>query len=263
MKLYERDFAAEPITENERIAWEEEHAYEHSRIQNTAKIPRFVHPDKNIREFLWHYRSLFPNNHLYFNKYAYLDLKKEAEEFRNVIYEKKEEQLIQRYIKENKKWFIPGSIFLDYNFGHHDAYLFPEQPLGEKYKADYMLLGKNSDGYSIILVEFEKADVPFMITTSNTESQRVREGLTQIRDWKRWLDDNRTYFLNSIGLTSLGIEVPTYRIYYYLVVSNREHMGTRETNYRSQLMYEMPNLKIVTYDRLADNVYNLSTRPNW
>ena len=65
MKLYERDFAAGPITENERIAWEEEHAYEHSRIQNTAKIPRFVHSDKNIREFLWHYRSLFPNNHLY------------------------------------------------------------------------------------------------------------------------------------------------------------------------------------------------------
>ena len=70
-------------------------------------------------------------------------------------------------IKLNHKWFIPGSIFLDYNFGHHDAYLFPEQKLGNEYAADYMLLGKSSDGYSIILAEFEKADVPYCRTTDN------------------------------------------------------------------------------------------------
>lgn len=72
-----------------------------------------------------------------------------------MIYKAKNEQEIQQYIKQNRKWFIPGSIFLDYNFGHHDAYLFPEQKLGNEYAVDYMLLGKNSDGYSIVLVEFE------------------------------------------------------------------------------------------------------------
>lgn len=59
-----------------------------------------------------------------------------------MIYKAKNEQEIQKYIKQNRKWFIPGSIFLDYNFGHHDAYLFPEQKLGNEYAVDYMLLGK-------------------------------------------------------------------------------------------------------------------------
>ena len=94
---------------------------------------------------------------------------------------------IQQYIKQNKKWFIPGSIFVDYNFGHHDAYLFPEQELGNEFAVDYMLIGKSSDGYSVVLIEFEKANTEYLLQTRNTESESVRKGLTQIQDWKRWI----------------------------------------------------------------------------
>lgn len=58
----------------------------------------------------------------------------------------KKENDIQIYIKDNKKWFIPASIFEDYDFGHHEAYIVPEQALGSEYRVDYMLLGKNSIG---------------------------------------------------------------------------------------------------------------------
>lgn len=98
---------------------------------------------------------MFPNNYLHLLEYKKLDFDDEADQYHDVIYKAKNEQEIQQYIKQNRKWFIPGSIFLDYNFGHHDAYLFPEQKLGNEYAVDYMLLGKNSDGYSIVLVEFE------------------------------------------------------------------------------------------------------------
>ena len=41
--------------------------------------------------------------------------------------------------------------------------MFPEQKLGTDYIVDYMLIGKNSDGYSIVLVEFEDANTDFIL----------------------------------------------------------------------------------------------------
>ena len=57
-----------------------------------------------------------------------------------------------------------------------------------------MLIGKSYDGYSIVLVEFEKANTEYLLQTRNTEGDSVRKGLTQIQDWKRWVDKNRDYF---------------------------------------------------------------------
>ena len=152
---------------------------------------------------------------------------------------------------------------MDYNFGHHDAYLFPEQKLGNKYAVDYMLLGKSSDGYSIVLIEFEKADVPYLLKSSNSESESVRKGLTQIKDWKRWVDQNRDYFMRDLGLLDKGIDIPIYRIFYYLVVSRRDYMDKTALDVRSQTMYEMQNTKIVTFDRLADNILKLQNHRSW
>ena len=170
---------------------------------------------------------------------------------------------IQQYIKQNRKWFIPGSIFLDYNFGHHDAYLFPEQKLGNEYAVDYMLLGKNSDGYSIVLVEFEKSDTPYCRSTANIESESVKEGLAQIKDWQRWMLKNQDYFMRNIGLTQKGIDIPIFRIFYYLVVSRRDYMNDIAHDMRSQTMYDMRNLKIVTFDRLEENVRKLANNHSW
>lgn len=263
MKLQDRDYTL-ILTDEEKEAYEDELAYEAKKgIKSIRKFPRFSHQDKEIRKFVWHKRSLFPNNFLYFGEYRDIDFELEASEFQNIIYTAENELEIQQYIKPNKKWFIPGSILLDYNFGHHDAYLFPEQQLGNEYTADYMIVGKNSDGYNIVLVEFEKANTEYLLTTANTESESVRKGLTQIQDWKRWIDSNRDYFLKNIGLLQQGIDIPVHRIYYYLVVSRRDFMNQTALDVRSQSMYEKMNTKIVTFDRLVDNVKKLGERHGW
>ncbi|MCM1564195.1 MAG: DUF4263 domain-containing protein [Clostridium sp.] len=207
---------------------------------------------------------MFPNNYLHFSEYKNeLDFEVEADKFKDIIYNCKNELEIQEYIKQNRKWFIPGSIFVDYNFGHHDAYLFPEQELENEFAVDYMLIGKSSDGYSIVLIEFEKANTEYLLQTRNTESESVRKGLTQIQDWKRWMDKNRDYFLRNIGLLQHGIDIPVYRIHYYLVVSRRDFMTPVALEVRSQSMYEMKNTKIVTFDRLVDNVLKLVKNHSW
>lgn len=252
------------LNDDERAAFElEERIANRKGVKNNREFPRFSHQDEAVREFLWHKRSLYPNNYLHLLEYKKLNLNEEADKYHDVIYSAKNEQEIQQYIKLNHKWFIPGSIFLDYNFGHHDAYLFPEQKLGNEYVADYMLLGKSSDGYSIVLVEFEKANTSYCLSSENMESESVRKGLTQIKDWQRWMSKNQDYFLRNIGLTQKGIDIPIYRIYYYLVVSRRDYMDDLAHDIRSQTMYDMHNVKIVTFDRLEDNIRKLIMHHSW
>lgn len=75
------------------------------------------------------------------------DVDNEAQLLLKALDTSSKENDIQRYIKNSEKWFIPGSLMKDYDFGHHEAYLVVEQSLGAEYRADYMLLGSNSIGH--------------------------------------------------------------------------------------------------------------------
>jgi hypothetical protein len=260
MNLYERDFT-KILTDEERDAQKDYAVFEQKcrnmQIVGSDDNPMFSHSNVECKIFLWRHNSLYPNNSLDFIDFKRLNLPQEAESYKSLLYGNGQECAIQNYIKCGRKWFLPGSILKDYNFGHHDAYLFPEMMLGKDYKVDYALLGKNSDGYSMVLVEFEKADTKFLLDSSNETSKSVRSGITQINDWKRWIDSSRTYFLESFGLRDRGVNIPITRFHYCLVVSRRDFMDERALEVRSQLNYEMQNTKIITFDRLSDNIRNL------
>lgn len=196
--------------------------------------------------------------HLGYPRFQKIDFDKEADEFLSVLNNATKESDVQRYIKDNEKWFIPGSLFLNYDFGHHEAHIVPEQALGAEYRADYMLLGKNSIGYQIVLVEFEDVNVNFKLKNRNEGTDAVRKGITQIRDWKRWIDCHRDYFLESCGLSAIADTIPSWAIHYCLVVSRRNRMNKEENEMRGQMQEEMLRVNVVTYDRLVDNIRRLS-----
>lgn len=81
--------------------------------------------------------------------------------------------------------------------------------------------------------------------------------MTQIQDCKRWMNKNRDYFFRNVGLLQQGIDISVYRIHYHLAVSRRDFMTPVALEVRSQSMYEMKNTKIVTFDRLVDNIRKL------
>ena len=178
---------------------------------------------------------------------------READEFLKVLDSATKEHDVQVYIKTNQKWFIPGSIMKDYDFGGYSVYLVPEQPLGEKFRVDYMILGFNSIGPQLILIEFEDVNVEYKNSSSNLEAKGVRKGLVQIRDWKCWLDENRGYFLKSCGLASTVGNIPSWNIHYCLVVSRRSYMSNDANQMRSRMQFD-ERIKIITYDRLVENI---------
>lgn len=76
MVLQERDYT-KFISEEEKSAFElEEKIASRKGIKNNREFPRFSHPDEAVREFIWHKRSLFPNNYLHLLEYKKLTLMK-------------------------------------------------------------------------------------------------------------------------------------------------------------------------------------------
>ena len=177
-------------------------------VKNNREFPRFLHPNEDVREFLCHKRSLYPNNYLHLLEYKKLDLDEEADKYHDIIYNANNEQEIQQYIKLNHKWFIPGSIFLDYNFGHHDAYPFPEQKLGNEYAADYMLIGKSSDGYRDINLELIIAYLKDIDKQSNSKKPKTVKFPSKIKK----LPNSDSYQITSLGRQFLKLTEPIFQL---------------------------------------------------
>lgn len=128
----------------------------------------------------------------------------------------------------------------------------PEYQLGAEYRLDYLLIGKNSLGYQFVFVEFEDVNVDYRLKTSNAETDKVRKGLNQIRDWKRWIEQNRGYFLNSEGFKDISNNVPSWGFRYCLVVSRRDRMDELSNQLRGEM--QDIGVKIISYDRIVDYV---------
>lgn len=182
------------------------------------------------------------------------DFNKEAELLRVELDKVSKENDIQSYIKNNKKWFIPLSILKNYDFGHHFACVVPEYSLGNEYRVDYLLIGKNSLGYQFVFVEFEDVNVDFRNKTSNSATEKVRKGITQLKDWRRWIDRNKNYFEGKEGIKEFCRNIPSWGFHYCLVVGRRERMDNISNMIRGEMQDDFRGLKIISYDRLIENV---------
>ena len=186
-----------------------------------------------------------------------VDFEKESRDFQKVLDGAMKESDVQSYIKENSKWFIPLCILKNYEFGHHFACVVPEFQLGTEYRVDYLLIGKNSLGYNYVFVEFEDVNIDYSIKNSNAESDKVRKGITQIRDWKRWIKNNKQYFENNPGIKLIDNHIPDYAFRYCLVVSRRSKMKEIDNNLRGELKCER-GIELITYDRIVDDIRYMS-----
>lgn len=84
MFLQDRDYTIF-MNDEERKAFEEEQKCERRKGPKNSRIfPRFSHTNAEIRKFVWHRRSMFPNNYLHFTEYKELDFVKESESYMDI-----------------------------------------------------------------------------------------------------------------------------------------------------------------------------------
>lgn len=256
MNLYKVDFRK--ISKEDKEAWELILQKEKCGKGKFGRKSLYHQYPKAAR----HYMSLFPNNLL-----DIVELKDEKSLRSKLIgfqelldSEDTSEMDILKYIRDYQAHFIVGSILKsNYNFGHHDAFVFPEFMLGTSFKADYLIVGRNSGGYEFVLVEFENSTKN--ITISDGElGCTFRKGLKQVHDWESWLQSNyinlrevfNKYKNPNEVLPECFLTYDRTRIHYVVVAGRREDFT--ENTYRIKRRYrDNEKITLFHYDNLCDS----------
>ncbi|MCC2392181.1 DUF4263 domain-containing protein [Bacillus cereus group sp. Bc002] len=231
-----------------------------------------IHEVKDYSDYpkaVRHYESLFPNHYLdIFDLKNNQQPKEQLELFSTKLNEiKTNERALLNFFKEHKAYFIISSLMINYDFGHHDAFIFPEFQLGNSHQVDFLLVGKNSGGYHFIFVELE--DPYTRITLKNGElGNAFNKGINQITDWKGWLEQDfqslSTAFMKCKNpqTSSLPTEFFKYdstRMEYVVVAGRREHFS--EKTYRLRRLYlHQNNIALLHYDNLYDYAKKMMTQ---
>lgn len=252
MKLYERDYFT--LTDNERLEWEKVKLEEGNGLFKKNKYREYP---KAAR----HYTSIFPNNFI-----DSIDLEN-IEYLTSVVNEFEEEleqanigeQEILKFINKNEYYHIIASILSDrYNFGHHDAYIIPEFQLGNSYRVDYLIIGKNSGGFEFIFVELE-SNKGRITKNKGSFGEVIRKGIEQIRDWKIWLESN----YQSLQETFEKYKNPRHHLskeflrydstrMHYIVVAGRRNDFNESTYSEKRRLEREANINLLHYDNLID-----------
>jgi hypothetical protein len=206
------------------------------------------------------YKSLFPNNYIHFN-YEMQDnnIIEDFEKFKKIIEnENSNERDILNFIKKSESYFILESLFFRYNFGHHDAYLFREFQLPPNYLVDFLLVGKSSDGFQFIFIEFESPNKEITLKDGSL-GNGFRKGIKQIEDWDLWLESNffslkqvfKKYQNPNKELPSEFYELDKTRIHYLVVAGKRTHFNNNTYRIKRK---GINNIRIKHYDNIIDEV---------
>ena len=256
--LYERDYSEltqEEIKEKEKVDAEGGHV-----IGAKLGVKNFFHKyPKAVR----HNMSLFPNNYMDIQLLKNeSELVNQCDGFEKLLNNTSITELdIKRYIQNNGFYHILASIFKHYDFGHHEAVLFKEFPLGTYYATDYLLVGRASGGWQFIFVEFENPYGHITLADGNP-GEAIRKGLIQIDKWKPFIEG---YY------STLSAEFEKYTVQilpreftkfdstrmHYVVVAGRRADYNETTRLFQRRSDAERNIKILHYDNILDDARDL------
>jgi hypothetical protein len=231
-------------------------------VQNDRK--KGVLMSKN--PFLLNHKSLFPNNYLNEVKLKLqnFDYINKLQNFKKLLDDTKiSERDILNYIRDNEAYFLIGSVLKNYtSFGHHDRYLFKEFKLPPNFQADFLVVGKNSEGYHFLFFELEN---PYNNITVKHGSfgTTIRKGIEQINDWKIWLEKDyrilKNVFTKQLNpnrqLPNEFLDYDSTRMNYVVVAGRRNDFNDK--TYRLRRENKKSGIHILHYDNLVDESLDL------
>lgn len=110
----------------------------------------------------------------------------EIKQFRSVIDSAKDEQPIQKFIEEHPQ--ILASLL-----GGHSRFVVPQPQMagiGGKRIPDFLIADVDSRGVNWVFVELETPQSPVALKEDNQLEQHARKGVSQVGEWRQWVQDN-------------------------------------------------------------------------
>lgn len=242
MRLYSYSTS---LSSEEREAWEKYRSANQSHgfdvIQASTMRSSLFSQYRAIR----HMESRWPDNYIDVDAIpARETLEQELLNYQQELDSAPDERPLQRHLTNHP--YIIGALTVGTNSGHHANYVFPEFQLGNQLRPDFLVCGKNSQGYQWICVELQSPRGQ-ILNRDGSEGSQAREGLQQIRAWRDWFRENLSYARNTLDLE--GIHEGRTR--YVLVIGTRNNYDVRTNQWRDRLIADNHWLDIISYDRLS------------
>jgi hypothetical protein len=161
-------------------------------------------------------------------------------EFSQLLDSRPAEEAIQQFLQRNP--FVLAQQL------PHCHYVIPKLRLGAQYVTDFILPEMSSGGTTWTLVELEPADTQ-LTTSKGLYADRIRQGLQQLRNWRSWLEENKSYARqshpNGLGFGEIaGVDA-------WLIVGRRRNASLLFNQLRQQTL-NGERITIKTYDRLLE-----------
>lgn len=195
----------------------------------------------------------------------------------HVSLEKSGEREATRFLKEH-----PEVVVYTFNWtAGHAQYVLNEFMLGAKYKADFVVLLAYSGCWEVNWIELENTDDK-IITKEGKPSQRLNSAISQIHDWKDYIDLNRASihrdladwcvkkdllkwmpaeFVPSNNTGNLLRDPGTTILHkYHIIIGRRKNIDDRIRAKMNQ--YSRDTCKIGSYDRFLDVAENYDRMRN-
>jgi hypothetical protein len=162
--------------------------------------------------------------------------------FERALSDAEDEVPLQRVLEEHPELL---SVIVPRNGG---AWVIPRKSLGGQYIPDFLVAGMDSAGLRWTLVELESPTAPLYIQNGDFGA-KLRHGITQINDWREYLQLNlgtarRPRSEKGLGLPGILPASPG------LVVVGRSAAVTTENDLRRESTQTQQNIAIHTYDWL-------------
>lgn len=170
----------------------------------------------------------------------------DVEFLRATIEQAREERPIQRLLEARPALFAPL-------LRGPDRYCLPRVSFGGKYIADFLLADVDSTGIRWILVELETPDSPVTLASKNEFDSHAREGVSQIQEWRGWLERNRSTARELRSEEGLGLVDITPRAEGLVVVGRRGRLRESASALRGRLFSDS-RIRMWTYDGFVEKV---------
>jgi hypothetical protein len=170
----------------------------------------------------------------------------DVEQLREVIEAADDEKPIQEFIESHPQ--ILGTLL-----GGNIRFCLPRSSLAGKYVPDFLASDVDSLGVRWVLIELETPRSSVTLKNSNELEQHARKGVSQVREWREWLQNNTDIARRSRRNDGLGL-VDIRAQSEGLVLVGRRALLYENTHTVRNPIREENRIRIQTYDWLLEQL---------